>query len=493
MELNHKVTMSIKDWRDFEDEEDISLAYGKVTFLSTKENSHKHKYSEEVLKRDAKTFLGKFLVTDYDDLTADSTTHTDTQNIVGYIPTNQEVLFDRDEEGYLQATVDVVISKIYAPKVYKMFKDKNFRSVSVESLVGFSEDTKDYQDGIDEKIVEGFEGIGITILGLRYNPSVPTANITLTKMSADNVDNIEKEYQEYSHKENKTMSTVIEKLDNIKNSIDNMTHEEYDTELGYSLWNKIEQILLEKYPKDDYGSQYYLRGIFEEDNSNKKYIIIEDSSDGTLFKIQLFTENNEVKLSEDLIKVEISFIESNNNNMEEKMSEEKKKDEEMATEEKDETMAKSEEEKEKEEMAETDKKEEAKEEKKDDSESKKEKEEEKSDEKMAELEKENKNLKEVNASQLAELEVLREFKTSVEKERKSDVIMSTLEKVKDYVDEAKYKEFEDSAESYSYANIEGWKNEVLASITDILMSKKDDVMDMGVPYKETKKSESIYD
>ena len=40
--------------------------------------------------------------------------HIQIQSIVGYIPSNQEVQYTYDSEGYFQAGVDVVISKIYA-------------------------------------------------------------------------------------------------------------------------------------------------------------------------------------------------------------------------------------------------------------------------------------------------------------------------------------------------------------------------------------------
>ena len=209
MQFKNKVSMSLSDWRQFENDEDVSLAFGHVVFLSTKENSHKHTYKKEIIEEYAPSYLGKFIVTDIKN--GDASSHTESQLIVGYIPSNQDVQYTYDSEGNFQAGVDVVISKIYAIDAYNIFKSKNTKSVSVEQLVGFTEETKDGIDGIDEKIVIGFEGIGITILGDNFRPSVPTANIKMIKMSAED---FEQEYQKHSIK-----ISEVDKMDEILNKL----------------------------------------------------------------------------------------------------------------------------------------------------------------------------------------------------------------------------------------------------------------------------------
>ena len=179
MEFKNKVSMALSDWKQFKDDDDVSLAYGHVVFLSTKPNSHKHIYTQEIIEQYAPSYLGKFIVSDIRN--GEATAHTETQLIIGYIPSNQEVQYSIDEEGYFQAGVDVVISKIYAIDAYNMFKSKDTKAVSVEQLVGFTQDTEDGIDGVDEKIVIGFEGIGITVLGDKFKPSVPNANIKMVK------------------------------------------------------------------------------------------------------------------------------------------------------------------------------------------------------------------------------------------------------------------------------------------------------------------------
>ena len=183
MEFSNKVTMSINDWHKYQDDDDVEFAFGKVAFLSNRPNSHKHIYSEEVIREYAPTVLGKWVVCEYDKYIQDVTSHTDNQKICGLVCPNQEVQFEYDSDGYLVASVNVMISKIYATEVYELFKKDNYRSVSIEEMVGFTPETQDFVDGKQEKVITGFNICGITILGKRVNPSVPLAHMTLTKMS----------------------------------------------------------------------------------------------------------------------------------------------------------------------------------------------------------------------------------------------------------------------------------------------------------------------
>lgn len=216
MQFKNKVKMSLSDWRQFEDDENVSLAYGHVIFLSDKPNSHKHRYEKSVIEEYAPSYLGKFIVSDIRN--GEATSHTEEQTIVGYIPSNQDVQYTYDEDGYFQAGVDVVISKIYAIDAYNMFLAKDTKAVSVEQLVGFTPETENGIDGVDEKIVIGFEGIGITILGDKFKPSVPNANIKMVKMSADE---FESEYQKHNIKvsEDNKMSEILNKLTSIEEKL----------------------------------------------------------------------------------------------------------------------------------------------------------------------------------------------------------------------------------------------------------------------------------
>lgn len=154
---------------DYNEEE---FAVGRLGFLSNRPNSHGLQISEEVLRECAKSAIGKWLVADMSKI-IDATTHTDNQNIFGYIPVNQEVEFIYDEDNYLRAYLDVVISKIYSRQFLDMFEDDNYRSVSVEMRCVTDEND----------VVHSFNIMGVTVLGRAFNPSCENSDIVITRFS----------------------------------------------------------------------------------------------------------------------------------------------------------------------------------------------------------------------------------------------------------------------------------------------------------------------
>lgn len=160
------------------DEDEFLIA--RMNFLSTRPNAHGFNISEEVLRQSAPSVLGKWVVAD---MTAfvDAGTHTDKEQIVGRVPENQEVQFVTLDDGYLMASVETVISKIYAKDFCAIFDQvENSRSVSVEMKVSSDPD--------DEKKVESFKIVGVTALGKKFKPSSPGANIEIMRFSAEDAD-----------------------------------------------------------------------------------------------------------------------------------------------------------------------------------------------------------------------------------------------------------------------------------------------------------------
>ena len=159
--------------------EDDEFAVAKMGYLSTKPNSHGLKISEKVLRESASTVLNKWLVADMTGI-VDAGTHTKEEKIVGRIPKEQDVEFVYDDDGYLRAYVDVVISKIYAKDFCKIFEEENNRAVSVEMRVLSNED--------DENLVESFKIVGVTTLGKQIRPSCPDSDIEFTRFSEEDAD-----------------------------------------------------------------------------------------------------------------------------------------------------------------------------------------------------------------------------------------------------------------------------------------------------------------
>ena len=487
MQFKNKVSMALSDWRQFENDEDISLAFGHVIFISTKPNSHRHMYSEEVIEEYAPSYLGKFIVSDIKN--GDATSHTETQLIIGYIPSNQEVQYTYDEEGYFQAGVDVVISKIYAIDAYNMFKNKDNKSVSVEQLVGFTAETENGIDGIDDKIVIGFEGIGVTVLGDNFMPSVPTANIKMIKMSAEEFESEYIKYSDTKHikNEDNIMSEILNKLNKIEEKLSKeeiMTKDnkveivKYAVSIGDDLWGKIYQALKEKYPKADgdwITSKYRIVGIYEE--GAEKFVIVEDYDDVKKFKIMFTLTETELELADDKTEVTVDFVETNQMEMftKEEFStyEEALKPEEMVKEQNvDEPETKEDE------MACGEK------------------------EKLAEVENKLSEAEAKIANYEVELSELKEFKIQIEAVKCQEIIENTLSIAKKVVDETKYNELETESKECVYASVNDWSTRVKASLSEIaiakmeevkLSAKEDDVVDMGMPIHVEKTKESIYD
>lgn len=179
MEKDFKFAVEDIQKIDISEYEDEEFAVAKMGYLSTKPNSHGLKISEEVLRKDAKTVLNKWLVADMTSV-VDAGTHTKEEKIVGRVPKEQEVEFVYDKDGYLRAYADVVISKIYAKDFCKIFEEDNNRAVSVEMRV--------ISDKDDEDLVDSFKIVGVTTLGKSVRPSCPDSDITFTRFSEQEAD-----------------------------------------------------------------------------------------------------------------------------------------------------------------------------------------------------------------------------------------------------------------------------------------------------------------
>ena len=106
------------------------------------------------------------------------------------------------------------------------------------------------------------------------------------------------------------------------------------------------------------------------------------------------------------------------------------------------------------------------------------------------------------ASLESELAELKEFKISTLESQKDSIVNSTLSQVKEFVDVETYSKFEESGKVCKFEDVNGWKNEVLASVADKALAKmsqlasdEDGITNMGTVGlygKETKKK-GLYD
>lgn len=175
------VNFAVEDIKQiqFDDYSEDEYAIARVGFMSNRPNSHKLEISEEVLRENANTVLGKWMVVKMDFMGLDAEGHDPQEHIVGFVPKDQDVEFVEDEDGYIRAYVTAVISKIYAKDYCKMFDNDNERAVSIEMKCN-TENGKD----MDDKVLS-FTIVGVTTLGKAIRPSIPESEVSFVRFSQE--------------------------------------------------------------------------------------------------------------------------------------------------------------------------------------------------------------------------------------------------------------------------------------------------------------------
>ena len=151
------------------DEQEFSIA--RLGYISTRPNSHGIGISEDCLRESAPSALGKWVVANM--VAGDCGSHDKEEHIVGMIPQDQEVEFVEDDDGYLRAYCDAIISKRYAADFCEIFEKDNNRAVSIEARF----------DMEDEDNAKSFTICGVTVLGQRIKPSCPDSDIEFVRFS----------------------------------------------------------------------------------------------------------------------------------------------------------------------------------------------------------------------------------------------------------------------------------------------------------------------
>ena len=151
------------------DEQEFSIA--RLGYISTRPNSHGIGISEDCLRESAPSALGKWVVANM--VAGDCGSHDKEEHIVGMIPQDQEVEFVEDDDGYLRAYCDAIISKRYAADFCEIFEKDNNRAVSIEARFDMEDDDN----------AKSFTICGVTVLGQRITPSCPDSDIEFVRFS----------------------------------------------------------------------------------------------------------------------------------------------------------------------------------------------------------------------------------------------------------------------------------------------------------------------
>lgn len=216
--MENKYTFSVNDIQDVATDDSDEFAIAKIAVLSTKKNSHNINITKEILKRDGYSVLGKWVIADYNG--TDVTTHTNNTHIIGIVPKDKSAIsFVENADGTITMWVDAIISKLYATEVYKLFKQHNFRNVSVEMAT--KNDTEIEDGSID---IDGFNIYSICVLGILVAGSCPDSNMSIIRFSEENA---EKYYnikhfslKQLAEKRNEELKVAVHSIDKSKDAVD---------------------------------------------------------------------------------------------------------------------------------------------------------------------------------------------------------------------------------------------------------------------------------
>ena len=211
-----------------EQDEDPDFAYVELWALAEGNNSHRNPFSKEVLERDADTFKGKFIVAKYNKFEKDTEAHSLNQSILGYVPPNEEIEFKTKEVDGIEKEFVVVkglLSKIYAKEVVDLFRTNNGRTVSCEFSCATQYDENEYGKAIDENGLEldvdnpilSYHIHGITILGLKYSPSVKGTEIKV-KQFAEKCE--QQSLKQFAEERKEKLKLVSHPMDKSKGAVD---------------------------------------------------------------------------------------------------------------------------------------------------------------------------------------------------------------------------------------------------------------------------------
>lgn len=180
-----------------EQQEDADFSVVEIWALAEGNNSHRNPFSREVLEKYSDTFKGKFIVAKFDKWTKDAEGHELDEVITGYIDPREEIEFKTKEVDGIEKEFVVIrglLSKIYATEIVEMFRTHNDRTVSCEFSCSTMYEENEYGKPIDsngvvldiDNPILSYHIHGITILGMKYNPSVKGTEIKVKQFASTN-------------------------------------------------------------------------------------------------------------------------------------------------------------------------------------------------------------------------------------------------------------------------------------------------------------------
>lgn len=198
----------------------------KIWVCREGENAHGFPILNSALDKARPTLVGKPIVAKYDWRKDDVVGHESTEVPIGCVLTEDDVYFDKDEEGNRWICCNAIVWTRYARDVSFVLERDKIKNVSMEMMADMNE---------NEEIID-FYFVGVTIISTE--PAIPMARAEVMEFSALS-DRIKELYFDNASQE----ITNFPKIgDNKKISLTNSNYQQFDHKYAMDLKEKYPQI-----------------------------------------------------------------------------------------------------------------------------------------------------------------------------------------------------------------------------------------------------------
>ena len=279
------------------DDEDIMIVSMDLFHVDGENECNRNQcnISMEAAKESLDTFYNKPIIAKYNstckDLVTDVTEHAHTEDeifdmrVVGHIPSDTRIKFEKRENGKTYCNVEGVIQKKYLPQLDCILKDYDGEmEVSVE--IKARGETND--DGIF--VIESFVLQAVCLLSSKVMAGIEGSHLKVVKFSKQEIETINQKYMVFS-RANNSSSNIYDEIKSKKGEKRIMSSLSV-SDLQEKLWEAIRDY---RYHDGSWeGIKYYIEEIYPDD----KEIVVRDNETATYYKIPYILEGGKVVIKE---------------------------------------------------------------------------------------------------------------------------------------------------------------------------------------------------
>ena len=276
----------------------ISKCQIKVCYVGEQPNRNHSIITKDIAKEIANSLPGNPIVGFYNTDTEDFEEHNrilslkdnkivfaDNTRPYGFVDLNAKVWFQKFlDDGEFEREYLMTEGYLWTgqyPECQRIIEKGNNESMEFDDKTLRGTWTKDKNGNPEFFIVNEAIISKLCILGEDYEPCFEGSQIT-------------KPIIQFSFEENfkNELFSMMNELKNFLRKGGNRVYTTYAVEIGDNLWSMIYNFLIKEYPIDEDTnlSQFYIEGIFEEDN--QKFVILQSREDGKFFRLNFTLEES---------------------------------------------------------------------------------------------------------------------------------------------------------------------------------------------------------